>query len=160
MTSTFRRIIITAILFIAVAGIAVALVMSGGCSRVAKDPIEGMKNGAVNVVLNSSGIKGKVDAELRTRANAIAGEMGIPESVVNTMVDSLAIEDWEATSLPDNAQPTGTYEFNVEGTPTRVTTYEDPSIVTIDVYGQPVTMAVPESARNYVPLIGYAQYLQ
>ena len=38
-----------------------------------------------------------------------------------------------------------------------VTTYDDPGYVSVEVYGQTVTLAVPESAQAYLPYLAYVQ---
>ena len=158
MNSTFKRIIIVGIAMIAIAGAAVALVLTGGCSGQAH-PLEDVKNNAVNFAIESSGIKDKVDAKLRSEAGVLAEELGIPQSVVNEMVDEIDVKNWQATTLPADAVETGSFDVDIEGTPTTVTTYEDPSIVTVNAYGQSVTMAVPESAQEYTSMLKYLQFL-
>lgn len=158
MNSTFKRIIIVGIAMIAIAGAAVALVLTGGCSGQAQ-PLEDVKNNAVNFAIESSGIKDKVDAKLRSEAGVLAEELGIPQSVVNEMVDEIDVKNWQATTLPADAVETGSFDVDIEGTPTTVTTYEDPSIVTVNAYGQSVTMAVPESAQEYTSMLKYLQFL-
>lgn len=160
MTATFKRIIIAAIALIAAAGVAVALVLSDGCSSSAADPFGGVRNSAVNAAIDLSGVKGRIDAQVRAKAVEAANEYGVPETLVDNVVDSLAIEDWQATSLPPDAVETGTYTVDTEDASARITTYDDPSIVTIDAYGQTVTMAVPDSAQGYVSYIKYLEYLQ
>ena len=157
MTKTFKRIVIAGIAFIILAVAASALVVTGGCSTNASNPVEGAKNSTLNAVIDASGIKGKVDSELRSKAGEIAGQVGIPQSTVDSFVDGLAIEDWQVTSLPSSATETGTYSVDADGTPAQITTYDDPSIVTINAYGQSITMEIPESAQSYVSLIGYLQ---
>lgn len=155
MVKTFRRIVFICVMFIVLSLIASAIVVAGGCSSKAGDPLEGTRNGMLNAALDASGIKGRVDAELREKAGDIAEEMGIPQSTVDNFVDQLAIEDWQVTSLPAGATETGTHSVNAQGTTAQITTYDDPSIVTIDAYGQSLTMEVPESAQEYTPLLKY-----
>lgn len=159
MTKTFKRIIIAGVAFIAIAVAASALVVSGGCSTSAGDPVESAKNGTLNAIIDASGIKGKIDSELRSRGGEIAEQVGIPQSTVDSFVDGLAIEDWQVTSLPSTATETGTYSVDADGTPAQITTYDDPSVVTINAYGQSVTMEVPESAQSYLPFLGYLDAL-
>ena len=155
MTQTFKRIIIACIALIVIAGAASALVVSGGCSSKDGSPIENAKNGTLNTIIDASGIKGKIDSELHDRAGAIAEQMGVSQSMVDNVIDSLAIEDWQVASLPENASATGSFSFDVQGTTAQITTYDDPSIVTVNALGQSITMEIPESAQGYAALLGY-----
>ena len=158
MTKTFKRIIFTCVLLIALAGAATALVVTGGCA--ADGFLGDVRNGAVNTFLDATGIKDRIDAELRARAGEIAADMGLSEEAADAFVDSLAISEWEAATLPADATETGTYSVDIEGTPTEITTYDDSGYVTLGAYGQKVTLAVPESAQIYVPFLQYLQYAQ
>ena len=159
MTALYKRIIIVGICLILIAGIASAAVLSGGCSTNAGDPLEGAKVSATNTLIDLSGIKGRIDSEVRAKASEVASESGGPQAVVDNIVDSVAIEDWQATSLPPDAVETGTYDVVSDDMSAKVTTYEDPSVVTVEAYGQTITMEVPESAQSYVPFIKYLEYL-
>ena len=157
MTAPFKRIIITAIVLIAIAGIACAIVVFGSGSAKAGSPLADAKNGAMNTALDLSGMKGRVDSELRAKASELAEANGIPQSIVDTAVDSLAIEDWQVVSLPEDATETGSYSVDTDDMSARITTYDDPSIVTVEAYGQTLTMEVPQSARGYITLLGYLE---
>ena len=161
MTRTFKRIVGVAILFIAIAAGAVALVMSGGCSAdtAASSPVGEIANGALNTVIDASGVKGRIDSLLREKAGSFANQLGVPESVAEGIVDSLAIEDWQVTSLPADAAETSTSTIQAENVSATVTTYEDPSYITVEAYGVSLTMSVPESAQLYTPYLQYLQYL-
>ena len=160
MTKTFKRIIAAAISLIVLAGVACAFALTGGCSSSAGNPLENAKNDALNTALDASGVKERIDSELRTRAGQAAELLGVPQSVADGIVDSLAVKDWQITSLPDTANETGAYAVQIEGTSAQITTYDDPSIVTVDAFGQSVTMAVPASAQAYLPYLEYLQYLE
>lgn len=159
MTRTYKRIIATGIVFILVAAVAVALVMAGGRLSSADSPIDKVRNGVVNAVLDVSGVKGRIDSELRERTGVIASELGVPQSLADDIVDSLAIEDWRAVTLPADAKDTGTSTVNVRDVPIAITTYEDPGIVTMGAYGLSMTLAVPESAQFYTSYLQYLKYL-
>ena len=159
MTKTFKRIVIAGIAFIVLAIGASVLVVTGGCSTNAGNPVEGAKNSTLNAVIDASGIKGEIDAKLRSKGGEIAEQIGIPQSTVDSVVDSLAIEDWKVASLPENASETGTYQVDADGTTAQITTYDDPSVVTVNAYGQSVTMEVPESAQSYLPFLSYLDAL-
>ena len=160
MTKTFKRIIITGIVFIAIAAGAVALVMTGGCSSNASSPISGFTNGALNTVIDITGVKGHVDSLLREKAGSLAEEWGVSQSVAEEVIDSLAIEDWRVTSLPADAVKTGTSTVRAKDVDVTITTYEDPGILTVGAYGFSLTMEVPESAELYTPFLNYIQYFQ
>jgi len=154
MTSTFKKIIATGIFLIVLAGAAVALVMSGGCSAShGNEPIDDFKNGIVNGIIDITGVKGTLDSELRKRTGALASQLGISESAADGIVDSLAIKEWKATTLPAGVQERSTNTIETERITADVTTYDDPSYVTISAYGVGITLEVPESARTYTPLI-------
>ena len=160
MTKTFKRIIFAAIMLILIAGIACALVLASGLSTTAGEPLADVKNGFVNTALDVSGIKDRVDSELRSKAGKLAEKAGIPEVLAESVVDSIDVKDWKATSLPEGVTAAGTYAITAGGIDMKVTTYDDPSVVTVGAYGQEVTMAVPESAQIYVPYLEYLQYLK
>lgn len=160
MTKPFKRIIVAAIVLILLAAGATAFVVMAYQPAGANDPIAGVKNSAVNTLLNATGIKDRIDSELRTKAGAMAEQVGISQSTVDNVVDSLAIPEWEATTLPETAVQADSFNLEVAGTQTKVTTYDDPSVVTVEAMGQSVTMAVPESAQSYIPYLGYFQMLQ
>ena len=157
MTAPFKRIVIVAIVLIAIAGIACAIVVFGSNAAGAGNPLADAKNGAVNTALDLSGMKGRIDSELRAKAGKLAEENGVSQAVVDNVVDSLAIEDWKVVSLPDSATTTGSYSVDTDSMSARITTYDDPSIVTVEAYGQTLTMEVPQSARGYITLLGYLE---
>ncbi|MBQ9000420.1 MAG: hypothetical protein IJ087_01020 [Eggerthellaceae bacterium] len=157
MTAPFKRIIIVAIVLIAIAGIACAVVIFGNSAAGAGNPLADAKNGAVNTVLDLSGMKSRIDSELRAKAGKLAEENGISQAVVDNVIDSLAIEDWKVVSLPDSATTTGSYDVNTDSMSARITTYDDPSFVTVEAYGHPLPMDVPQSARGDVTLLGYLE---
>lgn len=162
MARTMRNIVLTAILLIALAAAACGLVLTGGFSNVNLpslgdlNPFAGAKATATNALIESSGIKDRVDSELRAHADDIAAQTGVPIEMVNAGIDELAVQDWQATEKPATAVETATYSVEADGTPVDITTYDDESIVTVEAYGQEVTLAVPESAQqfaDYLPLL-------
>ena len=160
MTKTFRRILFLALLLSAIAAAIFAYAMTGGCTSSTVNPLNNAKNGAINAALDATGVKEQIDSELRNRAGAVAAEYGISQAVVDDVVDSLAITEWKATELPKGVEMTGTYTVTDNAASTTITTYDDPSVVTVDMYGQSVTLSVPESAQAYVPYFQYFQYFQ
>ena len=49
----------------------------------------------------------------------------------------------------------GTQAVNYGGISAEVTTYEDPSYITVSAEGQTFTLEVPNSAQDYLSLLGY-----
>ena len=115
-------------------------------------PLEDMiGTGVANAALDASGIKGQIDSTLRE----IASATGMSESQVTSAIDQLNIESWSVTALPSDASATGTFNTTYQGASATVTTYADPSYVTVDALGQELTLSVPESAQSYVSLLAY-----
>lgn len=102
---------------------------------------------AANAALDAIGIKEKADGILRDNAGLISQETGLPESMVNAMIDDLDIQSWQVTPLPANATPANSANLDHEGTNVTLTTYDDPSIVTVETPAGTVTLAVPASAQ-------------
>lgn len=126
-----------------------------GSTASSADPISNIRNAATNAVIDQTGIKEKVESYLHSNASTIASNTGLTESQVDTAIDNLDISDWSATTLPDDAVSTGTYNGNYGGTEATITTYEDPSYVTITANDQNVTLAVPSSAQSYLQYLEY-----
>lgn len=117
--------------------------------------IESLKTSALNSAIDASGVKTQLDSALRSKASSISAATGLPESVVNGAIDQLDISSWSVTTLPSDAQQTGSFSTTYQGMPTTVTTYSDPSYVTVEVSGQELTLSVPSSAQTYVPYLKY-----
>lgn len=105
---------------------------------------------AANAALDATGIKDKADALLRDNAALISQETGLPEPMVNAMIDELDIKSWQVTTLPAGAVPTGSFDLEHEGTTVTLTTYGDPSIVTVGTGVGAVTLSVPASAQSTI----------
>ena len=110
---------------------------------------------AANVALDASGIKGKLDSELRSHAGDIAAATGLPEGQVEDIINQIDISSWSVTTLPADATVAGSFQTSYQGTIVTVTTYTDPSYVSINPWGQTITLAVPESSQNYVSYLSY-----
>ena len=106
---------------------------------------------AANVALDASGIKGKLDSELRSHAGDIAAATGLSEDIIN----QIDISSWSVTTLPADATVAGSFQTSYQGTNVTVTTYTDPSYVSISPWGQTITLAVPESSQTYVSYLSY-----
>lgn len=150
--------------FLKVAGVVVAaaLVVLGGGVLLAQNGVDNpvsdaagqAANNAANAALDASGVKGRIDSALRDNAGAIAEKAGLPVSAVNGMIDGIDIESWQVTSLPSGVVETGSSSIDYGGASATITTYDDPSVVTVQTDAGAVTMEVPESAQ------GYLQYLE
>ena len=108
----------------------------------------------LNTIVDASGIKDQIESSLRSNASTIAERLDVTEEEVNTTIDALDIKDWEVALLPEDATSTDTYLVDYADTQALITTYEDPSYVTVTAYGQDVTLSVPESAQGSLILFG------
>ena len=113
------------------------------------------RNAAVNVALDASGAKNRVQDALESHVNEISAATGLSTAEVQRGIDNLAVQEWQVTDLPDDAQAASTFDGSAAGIDGTLTTYDDPGYVTVEAYGQTVTLAVPESAQQYLPLLGY-----
>ena len=153
MGKVIKRLAITVLAI--VAAIAVLCIFSSTQLGNA-NPITGITTAIQNQALDNLGIKSKIDSTLRNNEEAIANYTGMSESQVDDMIDNLDIQDWNATQLPSNATVANTYNGNYGGTEATITTYDDPSYVTVCANDQNITLSVPESAQSY---LSYLQYL-
>jgi hypothetical protein len=153
MAKIMKRLLIAILIFV---GLFAALCLYSTTQLGNANPISGITNAVTNAVIDQSGIKDKIESALRDNASTIASSTGLSESQVNKAIDDLDIQDWTATDLPSDATVAETYNGNYGGTEATVTTYDDPSYVTVTADDQEVTLSVPESAQQYV---SYLQYL-
>ena len=151
----FIGLIAAFILVIAVFGILPQLGMKGPFENF-QNPLaglfEGGKNAAANAALDVSGLKSKAESGNTDR---IAEATGMSSSQVDAAIDALDIQSWEVTSLPEGAEKTGSANISYSGTDATITTYDDPSVVTVTAMGQDITLAVPDSAQGYLPFLSY-----
>ena len=110
---------------------------------------------AANVALDASKIKSRIDYELRSHAGDIAAASGMSTEQVDAAIDELDIGSWKVATLPDDAKATGSFSTAYGGMSGTVTTYDDPSYVTLTTGGQDITLEVPASAQSYESLMGY-----
>ncbi|MEE0844673.1 MAG: hypothetical protein U0L71_00555 [Eggerthellaceae bacterium] len=120
------------------------------------DTTNAAKNTVANIALDASGLKNRVQDALESRVNQISAATGLPISTVEQGISNLAVQDWEVATLPDSVTATGTFSGSAAGVNGTITTYDDPSYVTVNAYGQNVTLEVPSSAQQYLV---YLQYL-
>ncbi|WP_251213211.1 hypothetical protein [Adlercreutzia murintestinalis] len=150
MKALGKVVVALGIAAVAVVGGSIALEQAG-----VETPLNAARNGAANAALDATGLKEKADAALRANVDRIAQKTGMPASVVEGAIDSLDIPSWQVTSVPAGATATGTSTIDYEGVGATVTTYDDPSVVTIDTGAGAVTMEVPPSAQGYMGYLGY-----
>lgn len=110
---------------------------------------------AANAVIDATGIKNRIDEMLHGAASDIAAATGLPEGQVTGAIDSLDIPSWTVVALPEDAVPTGSFDTTYQGAAATVTTYSDPSYVTVSALGQELTFAVPESAQDSIGILAY-----
>ena len=110
-----------------------------------------------NAAIDASGIKETIQNALDANAESIASALGVTVQDARDMIGNLGVVSWQATSLPSDAQASGSYSASFDGTSANITTYEDPSYITVEAYGQSLTLSVPESAQEYVPYLVYLQ---
>ncbi len=118
--------------------------------------VDKAKTTAVNQMIDASGVKEAVRDALLSHAHDIAGATGISTSQVQTVINDLDIDDWQAITLPESAVEDITISGTAAGVPATLTTYDDPGYVSVTAYGQTIDLAVPASAQQYLPLISQA----
>ena len=123
------------------------------------DAAKDAKNNALNGVIDASGVKQTIDATLRSYEGEIASYIGMDPGYIDSAIDSMAINQWEVANLPSTATPATNIPIEYAGTSASLTTYDDPGYVSLEAYGQTVTLAVPESAQESMQLLNYVGYL-
>ena len=143
-----------ALIIIGIVGVTtLSNVNAGPISTIAQDA----KAGFANAIMDTTDIKGQVQSAIESNKDSIAAAMGVPSSMVDAAVENLAIDEWQAASLPSDATAVGTVNGSSMGIDGAITTYDDPSYITLEAYGQNVTLAVPESAQQYLQLLATQQ---
>ncbi len=146
-----RRLVIGAVALVAVAvAVLVVLPQTLGEDHPVSQAIDGGKVAATNAAIDASGIKTKAQETLEDSSEAIASRTGLPLAVVDNAIEALDIESWQVAPKPTGATEKKTVDLAYGGTQATVTTYDDPSVVTVQMYGQAVTLAVPESSQPYL----------
>ncbi|AEB07520.1 hypothetical protein Corgl_1419 [Coriobacterium glomerans PW2] len=149
----FTRVIAKALIFL--------VIVLGGLSLLVNTPlgnmpfIRSLSSDAGNALLEKSGLKGKADSALRDRIAEISSATGLSQDQVSDAIDNLNISSWKMIPLPDSAKKKSGFVTTYQGMKVTVTTYEDPSYLGVEVYGQNLTLAVPETAQAYVGWLGY-----
>ncbi|WP_080798521.1 hypothetical protein [Arabiibacter massiliensis] len=115
------------------------------------------KAAVTNAALDASGVKDQVKNAIDANRDSIAAATGLTDEQLDAAIADLDIDSWQAAPLPADAKAAGTVEGAYAGIEGTITTYDDPGYVTIEAYGQTVTLEVPESAQQYLPFLAYAQ---
>ena len=121
------------------------------------DAVDQATTSVTNAAIDASGIKETIQKALDANAESIASALGVSVQDARGMISNLDVASWQATSLPSDAQASGSYSASFDGTSANITTYENPSYITVEAYGQSLTLSVPESAQEYVPYLAYLQ---
>lgn len=153
MKKLLKVILIIVIAALAVIGGGVVLAKNGIDNPVS-DAIEGASYGAANSALDASGIKSQINTALHENVDVIASKTGLPAAMVSNMIDGLDIENWKVAPLPSGIAETGTASINYGGYSGTITTYDDPSVVTVTTDAGSVTLEGPSNAQGYVKYLG------
>lgn len=121
------------------------------------DAAQSAKAAAANVVLDAADVKGQVKSAINQHRDDLAAATGLSDTELDTAIQNLDIDNWQASPLPAKATETGSVSGAYAGIDGTLTTYDDPGYVTLEAYGQTVTLAVPESAQAYLPLLASMQ---
>lgn len=152
---TAVRIVTLAIIFILAAGAAcLGLVTCGS-----QTPLEGARVAAINTLLDKTGAKQRLESELYAKADAIAEETGIPVELVNTGIGMANVTEWKAVSLPADVTETAKFETKFRDQALSLTTYDDPSLVTVGIWGQSICFEVPDSTQTFTKIAPYVSSL-
>lgn len=153
--------VVLGVAVLAAVGVVGAFALAGPATEATTNPVtlaaNDAKNSVTNAAIDASGIKTKVQDTLDANISTIAAATGLSTEEVNAAVANLNIENWEAASLPANATASSTIEGKYAGVDGTITTYDDAGYVTVEAYGQTVTLAVPDSAQAYLPYLSYLQ---
>lgn len=154
MTKAARRAIRLCILALVLALAAGAFVVFGGrFAGSLPQPLNEARLAAANGLLDASGMKARIEEDLRTRASELAEQTRLPLKAVEGAIDGLAIAQWQVTDLPEGTEASGSFTVEPHGVPTTVTLYDRNDVVSAEAYGQTVHFAVPEQAQPYLALV-------
>ena len=149
MKKALKIILIVIVAAVVVIGGGIVLA-NNGIDNPVSDAVEDASYGAANAALDASGIKSQINDALHENADAIARETGLPPAMVGSMIDNLDIESWKVAPLPKDAVETGTTAIDYNGYNAKLTTYDDPNVVTVATDMGTVTLEVPANAQGYL----------
>lgn len=147
----------TGLIALLIAGILVIVFVPATTSSDENDPIAGIRAASMNALIDMSGLKDKAATALHDNLNSISAATGLSEADCAQIIYSLDVPSWEATVLPNSVEEAGSLSGDYAGIEGTITFYNDPEYVTIDAYGQNVTMRIPESAQAYLPYLQLAE---
>lgn len=147
----------TGLIMLLIAGILVIMFVPTFASSDESSPIAGVKAASMNALIDISGLKDKAASTLHDNLDTISAATGLSEADCAQIVYSLDVQNWEAAVLPSTAQETGSLSGSYAGIDGTITFYDDPEYITVNAYGQNVTMRLPESAQAYLPYLQYAE---
>ena len=140
-----------------IVGIVGVFALSGTNAGPVSDLANDAKAAATNAAIDATGLKDKAKSALEDNKATIAAATGLTETQVDQAINELNIDEWQAAPLPASASATGTTDGSAAGIDGTITTYDDPGYISVEAYGQTVTLAVPESAQTYLPYLAYVQ---
>lgn len=147
----------TGLIALLIAGILVITFVPTIASSDENDPIAGIKAASMNALIDMSGLKDKAATALHDNLGSISAATGLSEADCAQIIYSLDVPSWEAAVLPNSAEKAGSLSGDYAGIEGTITFYDDPEYITIDAYGQNVTMRIPESAQAYLPYLQLAE---
>ncbi len=116
---------------------------------------EDAKVNIVNSVVDATGLKDAADAALRSYEGDIAAATGLDIGTIDGVIDTMAVKEWKAATLPSDAQVTSSVPFSYAGATAQITMYDDPGYISLDVFGQSLTFAVPETAQEGMQILNF-----
>ncbi len=150
-------VILLGLLAVVVIGVIGVVALANTSGNPVSDAAKNVKAAATNAAMDAVDVKGQIKSTIDQNTNAIASATGLTVEQVNEAVANMDIDSWQAVALPDNIAKTGSIDassFGVDGT---IVTYDNPAYITLEAYGQNVTLSVPESAQTYLPYLTLAQ---
>ena len=145
--------VLLGLLVVVVIGAIGVVALANTSGNPVSDAAKNVKAAATNAAMDAADVKGQVKSAIDQNTDAIAAATGLTAEQVDEAVAQLDIDSWQAVALPDNAVRTGSIDasgFGIDGT---IVTYDDPTYITLEAYGQNVTLSVPESAQTYLPYL-------
>ncbi len=145
--------ILLGIVALLLAGLLVIAFMPGTASSEEGNPVANIKAVCTNAVINMSGAKGTAVDTLLSNLGTISDLTGLSQADCAQIIYGLDIESWEVSTLPSAAEASGSISGEYAGIDGTITYYDDPSYITVNAYGQNITMKVSSSAENYLPYL-------
>lgn len=154
-----KKVIIafTGLIALLIAGILVIVFVPSIASSDENDPIAGMRAASMNALIDMSGVKDKAASALHDNLDSLSAATGLSEADCAQIVYSLDVQNWEAAVLPNSAEEIGSISGDYAGIEGTITYYDDPEYITVNAYGQNVTLRIPESAQAYMPYLQLAE---